>query len=93
MTDRVAADNLAGVDVQAQHVAGVEKAEVLANRVHPNQLFVLWVADTDVSRDPFNEAIASPAAHHCGHMCEDMLPVLGVAVESWDTGKSIWSMA
>lgn len=44
----VTANNLASVNVKAEHVARVEEREVLADRVHPDQMVELGVSDTDV---------------------------------------------
>lgn len=46
--------------------------------VHPDEMWELRVADTDVARDALSIATAGPAAEHGRHVQQDMLPVLMV---------------
>lgn len=44
----VPADDLPRRDVQADHVAGCQHAEVASERVHPHETWELWVPDRNV---------------------------------------------
>lgn len=74
----VPSDYLSRVDVQAYQITSSHKAEVFSKWVHPDVVFVLWIAYRNMARDTFCEAFASKVAKYCGGMDEDVFSLFGM---------------
>lgn len=72
-------------DLQADHVAGREHAEVASERVHPHQARVLRVPHRDVPRLALGEPVPRPVPERRRHVHEGVPPVLRVGREGRDT--------
>ena len=57
---------------------------MLADGVHPDEVWELGVADRDVARDALGVAVAGPAAEDGGHVQHNVLAVLVEGGEGWD---------
>lgn len=84
----IAADRLAVV-VHQNHVAGFQQAKVLRQRVRPEGVRVLRVADGDVAGHAFGIAFAGEDAEGEGHFGEHPLAMSGVRGEGRDAGKRL----
>jgi hypothetical protein len=82
----VAPYNGAGVHVQTDHVTGCHEPKVPPERVDPDVILVLGVADADVPRLALCEALAREVAESGGCVDEDVLAVLCVGRE----GRDAW---
>jgi hypothetical protein len=89
----VASHNLARVNVEAQHVAGVEQGKVLANGVHPHQMRELGVADTDVTGDALGEAHTCPITEDGSHVEGNVTTMLIEGAEGGNACKRVGATA
>lgn len=83
------APNSLPIIVDEDHIAGFEHAKVLRQRVRPEGVWVLRVADGDVAGHAFGVAFAGEDAEGQGHLGEHPLAVLGVGGECWDAGERL----
>ena len=81
--------NRLAIVVHQDHIAGFQQAKVLRQRVRPEGVRVLWVADGDVAGHAFGVAFAGEDAEGEGHFGEHPLAVLGVGGEGWDAGERL----
>lgn len=65
-----------GLDVETNHIAGGQTAEVTAEWIHPHQTLMLGIANRDVARHAFCVALACHVTKHRSHVCEDVLSLL-----------------
>lgn len=73
--------------VQKDHVARFQKAEVAPQRIRPEVVRVLGVADGDVPAHALCEALSGEDAEGAGHVFEDPGAVFIVVGEGWDAGE------
>lgn len=76
--------NSTGVHIETDHVACCHKTEVPPERVHPDVILELRVADADVPGLAFGEPFACKVAEGGGCVDEDVFAVLGGGGEGWD---------
>ena len=79
--------NSSSVVVDQNHVAGFEQAEVFGQRVCPEGVGVLGVADGDVAGHAFGVAFAGEDAEGEGHFGQHPGAVGGVGGVGWDAGE------
>jgi hypothetical protein len=73
--------------INQYHVAGFEQAKVFGERVRPEGMGVLRVADGDVAGHAFGVAFAGEDAEGEGHFGEHPLAVGGVGGVGGDAGE------
>lgn len=83
----VAADHLT-VEVDENHVAGLEQTKMLAERVRPEGVVVLGIPDGDVAAHALDVVLAVPVAESGCHVFELPLALGGEVGELGDTGES-----
>lgn len=71
----VPADDGTSLNINAQHIAGIEQREVPPNGVHPNAIGKLGISHADVTGDALGESAAGPVPKYGSHMQDDVLPV------------------
>ena len=81
------APNRFTVIIHQDHIAGFQQAKVLAQRVRPEGVRVLWVADGDVAGHAFGVAFAGEDAEGEGHFGEHPGAAGGVGGVGGDAGE------
>ena len=75
------------VVVNQYHITSLQQGVVPSQRICPEGVRVLWVANADVARHTLRVALSCEDAEGEGHVFEHPLTVLGKRLESWDAGK------
>lgn len=70
--------------VETDHVTCCHEPEVPPERVHPDIILVLGVADADVARLALCESLAREVAEGGSRVDEDVFAVFSVGGEGWD---------
>ena len=81
------------VHAHEDHVGGGDETPVDADRVGPEGVGELGVADGDVAGQAFDEALAEPVAEGGGEVVLDVSAVSGVGWEDGDAGEGVGSVA
>ena len=82
----IAPDSLP-IIVYQNHIAGFQQAKMLRQRVRPEGVRVLGVADGDVAGHAFGVAFAGEDAEGEGHFGQHPGAVGGVGGVGWDAGE------
>lgn len=70
-----------GAQVKTDHIARCHAAEMPAQRVHPNVIFILWISDADMSGHALCKSLARKVSEDGGGVDEDVPALLSVGFE------------
>lgn len=81
----IAANDFAVANVQADEIAGSHETEVSAERVHPDVVRELRVANRDVPTHALSEALSREVPENSCGVDEYVCAVFGMSSECWDS--------